>query len=170
MGGGAGRVVWACFSHQAPCVLGLAAWVPLVNPSAPSAAGTEPADAGPSSLIGACELDKTIGKKLQLIRIEKGLSQGDIEKRTGLLRSYLSRVENGHTIPSLDTLGKIAAALEVGVSELLEAPVGERAKTASLLGDKRQARFWNLMRKYVPQLKERDRRLLVGLARRMVGR
>jgi transcriptional regulator with XRE-family HTH domain len=115
-------------------------------------------------------LDKTIGKKLQLIRIEKGLSQGDIEKRTGLLRSYLSRVENGHTVPSLDTLGKIAAALEVGVSELLEAPTGEHAKTASLLADKRQARFWNLMRKYAAQLKDRDRRLLVGLARRMVGR
>ena len=115
-------------------------------------------------------MDKTIGKKLQLIRIEKGLSQGDIEKRTGLLRSYLSRVENGHTIPSLDTLGKIAAALEVSVSELLEAPAGERAKTAVLLQDKRQARFWNLMRKYVPQLKERDRRLLVGLARRMASR
>lgn len=115
-------------------------------------------------------MDKTIGKKMQLIRIEKGLSQGDIEKRTGLLRSYLSRVENGHTIPSLDTLGKIAAALEVGVSELLETPAGERAKTAALLSDKHQARFWNLMRKYVPQLKERDRRLLVGLARRMASR
>jgi transcriptional regulator with XRE-family HTH domain len=115
-------------------------------------------------------LEKTIGRRLQLIRIEKGLSQGDIEKRTGLLRSYLSRVENGHTVPSLDTLGKIAAALEVSLSELLEAPTGDRAKTASLLGEKHQARFWNLMRKYTPQLKERDRRLLVGLARRMAGR
>ncbi len=105
-----------------------------------------------------------------MVRIEKGLSQGDIEKRTGLLRSYLSRVENGHTVPSLDTLGKIAEALEVSVSELLEAPAGEHAKTAPLLGDKQQARVWNLMRKYVPQLKERDRRLLAGLARRMAGR
>jgi transcriptional regulator with XRE-family HTH domain len=115
-------------------------------------------------------LEKTIGRKLKLVRIEKGLSQGDIEKRTGLLRSYLSRVENGHTVPSLETLGKIAAALEVSISELLEAPAGEQAKTASLLGEKHQARFWNLMRKYVPQLKERDRRLLVGLARRMTSR
>jgi transcriptional regulator with XRE-family HTH domain len=114
-------------------------------------------------------LKKTIGKTLQLIRIEKGLSQGDIEKRTGLLRSYLSRVENGHTVPSLDTLRKIAAALEVGVGELLEPSERETRKTAPLVGDKRQLRFWNLMRKYAPGLSDRDRRLLVGLARRMAA-
>jgi transcriptional regulator with XRE-family HTH domain len=45
------------------------------------------------------------------------MSQGDIEKRTGLLRCYLSRVENGHTIPSLDTLAKIAGAMELALSQ-----------------------------------------------------
>ena len=45
------------------------------------------------------------------------MSQGDIEKRTGLLRCYLSRVENGHTIPSLDTLSKIAGAMELPLSQ-----------------------------------------------------
>ena len=47
------------------------------------------------------------------------MSQGDIEKRTGLLRCYLSRVENGHTIPSLDTLSKIAGAMELPLSQIL---------------------------------------------------
>ena len=51
-----------------------------------------------------------IGETIRNYRLHKGMSQGDIEKRTGLLRCYLSRVENGHTIPSLDTLSKIAQA------------------------------------------------------------
>jgi hypothetical protein len=41
------------------------------------------------------------------------MSQGDVEKRTGLLRCYISRVENGHTVPSVDTLEKMTRALEV---------------------------------------------------------
>ena len=49
-----------------------------------------------------------IGTTIRAYRLQKGLSQGDIEKKTGLLRCYLSRVENGHTVPSLDTLAKIA--------------------------------------------------------------
>ena len=49
-----------------------------------------------------------IGETIRNYRLQRGMSQGDIEKRTGLLRCYLSRVENGHTIPSLDTLAKIA--------------------------------------------------------------
>ena len=112
-------------------------------------------------------LNKSVGKSLQAIRIDKGLSQGDIERRTGLLRSYLSRVENGHTVPSLDTLAKIAGALQVSLSELIDPPESKSSKNSPAFGDKRQARFWNLMRKYVPILKERDRRVLVGLARRM---
>lgn len=112
-------------------------------------------------------LMKPIGRRLKLIRIEKGLSQGDIERRTGLLRSYLSRVENGHTVPSLDTLSKIAEALDVSVGNLIDQPEGEVAKTASTLTDKGQLRFWNLMRRYAPMIEERQRRLLVGLARKM---
>jgi transcriptional regulator with XRE-family HTH domain len=49
-----------------------------------------------------------IGDKLKELREAKKLSQGDIEKRTGLLRCYISRVENGHTVPSVDTLEKMA--------------------------------------------------------------
>lgn len=109
----------------------------------------------------------SVGKSLQAVRIDKGLSQGDVERRTGLLRSYLSRVENGHTVPSLDTLAKLAGALQVNISELVDPPQNKSTRSAPLFTDKRQARFWNLMRKYVPKLKERDRRVLVGLARRM---
>ena len=52
-----------------------------------------------------------IGERLQLLREEQKLSQGDIEKRTGLLRCYISRVENGHTVPAIETLEKLARAM-----------------------------------------------------------
>ena len=54
-----------------------------------------------------------IGDKLKALRAQKYLSQGDIKKRTGLLRCYISRIENGHTVPFVDTLEKVARALEV---------------------------------------------------------
>ena len=59
-----------------------------------------------------------IGDRLRELRETKQLSQGDIEKRTGLLRCYLSRVENGHTVPAIETLEKMARALEVPMYQL----------------------------------------------------
>src|SRR5450759_1494778 len=59
-----------------------------------------------------------IGERLRALREEKKLSQGDIEKRTGLLRNYVSRVENGHTVPAVETLEKFARALEVPMYQL----------------------------------------------------
>ena len=60
-----------------------------------------------------------IGQRLRELREAKKLSQGDIERRTGLFRSYTSRVENGHNIPSVQTLEKYAQAFGVPVYELL---------------------------------------------------
>ena len=59
-----------------------------------------------------------IGTRLKKLREERNLSQGDIEKRTGLLRCYISRVENGHTVPSLETLERLSAALELPLYQL----------------------------------------------------
>ena len=59
-----------------------------------------------------------IGERLRALREEKKISQGDIEKRTGLLRCYISRVENGHTVPAVETLEKFARALEVPMYHL----------------------------------------------------
>ena len=59
-----------------------------------------------------------LGERLRMIRKEKNLSQVDIEERTGLQRSYVSRVENGHTVPSVETLEKIARALEIPLYQL----------------------------------------------------
>lgn len=59
-----------------------------------------------------------IGDRLKALREQKKMSQGDIEKRTGLLRCYISRVENGHTVPAVATLEKMARALEVPMYQL----------------------------------------------------
>jgi transcriptional regulator with XRE-family HTH domain len=59
-----------------------------------------------------------IGNRLKELRESKELSQGDIEKRTGLLRCYISRVENGHTVPAVSTLEKMARALDVPMYRL----------------------------------------------------
>src|SRR5258705_2273650 len=68
-----------------------------------------------------------IGSRLKELRESKSLSQGDIEKRTGLLRCYISRVENGHTVPAIETLEKMARSLEVPMYRLFhdgEVPAG----------------------------------------------
>jgi transcriptional regulator with XRE-family HTH domain len=54
-----------------------------------------------------------IGQKLRELREAKKMSQGDIERRTGLIRAYTSRIENGLTVPGLLTLGKYAGALGI---------------------------------------------------------
>src|ERR1700753_1008722 len=78
-----------------------------------------------------------IGDRLSALREEKELSQGDIEKRTGLLRCYISRVENGHTVPAIETLEKLARALEIPMYQLFydgdkppELPTLPKRKTA----------------------------------------
>jgi transcriptional regulator with XRE-family HTH domain len=80
-----------------------------------------------------------IGTTIRGYRLQKGMSQGDIEKRTGLLRCYLSRVENGHTVPSLETLQKIARALDLQLSEFFaEETVGKEMSGLNLNeGDRR---------------------------------
>jgi transcriptional regulator with XRE-family HTH domain len=59
-----------------------------------------------------------IGDRLKTIRESKGMSQGDIEKRTGLLRCYISRVENEHSVPAIDTLEKLTRAMEIPMYQL----------------------------------------------------
>ncbi|HEV2175730.1 MAG TPA: helix-turn-helix transcriptional regulator [Terriglobia bacterium] len=59
-----------------------------------------------------------IGDRLRQLREERGLSQGDVEKVSGLLRCYISRVEHGHTVPSLDSLEKFAHAFDVPLFQL----------------------------------------------------
>ena len=75
-----------------------------------------------------------IGTAIRSHRLQKGFSQGDIEKKTGLLRCYLSRVENGHTVPSLDTLSKIARALDLPITQFFaDESLGRQCNAAKTL-------------------------------------
>jgi transcriptional regulator with XRE-family HTH domain len=108
-----------------------------------------------------------IGTTIRAIRLEKGLSQGDIEKRTGLLRCYLSRVENGHTVPSLETLQKIAGALDLPLSQFFsDAPVTE---VPGMTLNEDEIRFLTQVQRYSAHLGEGDRRLLLAMVRKFAA-
>jgi transcriptional regulator with XRE-family HTH domain len=80
-----------------------------------------------------------IGDRLRELREEKKFSQGEIEKRTGLLRCYISRVEHGYTVPNVETLEKLARALEVPIYQLFYEGA-EPPKLSNFLNHKRTTR------------------------------
>ena len=114
-----------------------------------------------------------VGRRLSSLREQKKLSQGDIEKRTGLLRCYVSRVENGHTVPAIETLEKFARALEVPLYQLMydgEEPPKLPARTtgrkkAPEWGDVgKDARFLNKLCRFLAAMNDGDRQLLMSFA------
>ncbi len=66
------------------------------------------------------KLTVKLGKNIERIRGEKNMTQGDIHRKTGLDRAYLSRVESGLTNPTISNLDKISKALGVAPDELLK--------------------------------------------------
>jgi transcriptional regulator with XRE-family HTH domain len=109
-----------------------------------------------------------IGETIRSYRLQKSMSQGDIEKRTGLLRCYLSRVENGHTIPSLDTLAKIASAMEVPLASFFGDAHANGGKAMPHLGED-EVRFLTQIRRYSPNLSESDRKLVIAMVKKMAA-
>jgi transcriptional regulator with XRE-family HTH domain len=106
-----------------------------------------------------------IGTAIRTHRLQKGLSQGDIEKKTGLLRCYLSRVENGHTVPSLDTLSKIARALDLPITQFFADESGSRHANLQKLTDE-ELRFLTQIRRYSVNLNDSDRKLLLAMVKK----
>ncbi|AXC10438.1 Transcriptional regulator, MerR family [Acidisarcina polymorpha] len=109
-----------------------------------------------------------IGTTIRGYRLQKGLSQGDVEKRTGLLRCYLSRVENGHTVPSLDTLAKIAQALDLPLAQFfVEDSLGREINTQKLTDE--ELRFLTQIRRYSTNLNDSDRKLLLAMVKKFAA-
>jgi transcriptional regulator with XRE-family HTH domain len=118
-----------------------------------------------------------IGERLRALREEKKFSQGEIEKRTGLLRCYISRVENGHTVPAVETLEKFARALEVPMYQLFydgeEPPkmphLSKRRSAEDMAwgGSGKDARILAKFRRLMGQADETDRKLLLFMAQKM---
>ncbi len=117
-----------------------------------------------------------IGEQLKALREQKNLSQGDIEKRTGLLRCYISRVENGHTVPSVETLEKLARAFEVPMYRLftdddhVKKPNLPAEAIRNRAANSKEARLIRAFAKLLARMTNEERGLLFHLAAKMAGR
>jgi transcriptional regulator with XRE-family HTH domain len=121
-----------------------------------------------------------IGERLRALRDEKNLSQGDIEKKTGLLRCYVSRVEHGHTVPSVETLEKMARALEIPMYKLFyeseeppNLPNLLKRKSADDILWGNSGKDANMLAKFCRlfgRMKEDDRNVLFFMAQKMAKR
>jgi len=121
-----------------------------------------------------------IGDRLRALREEKKFSQGDIEKKTGLLRCYISRVENGHTVPAIETLEKMARALEIPMYKLFydgeeppKLPNLPKRKTADDLawGSKgKDARLLAQFCRLFSRMEEDELRMVLFMAQKMARR
>jgi transcriptional regulator with XRE-family HTH domain len=120
-----------------------------------------------------------MGDRLRALREQKGLSQGDIAERTGLMCSYISRVENGHTVPAVETLQKFARALEVPIYQLFYdgeeppgLPVSHNPKVSKDKAWGARGKDAFMLRNF-PRLLGRidadDRKLLFAMAQKMAG-
>lgn len=116
-----------------------------------------------------------IGDRLRALREHKKLSQGDVEKRTGLLRCYISRVENGHTVPAIETLEKLAGAFEVPMYQLFydgekppEMPPAKNGTSGSEWGSRgKDARNLHKMRGLLSKMEPRERALVLLVAQKI---
>jgi transcriptional regulator with XRE-family HTH domain len=120
-----------------------------------------------------------IGDRLRDLRESKKLSQGDIEKRTGLLRCYISRVENGHTVPAVETLEKLARAMEIPMYQLFyEGAQPPKLPDLPKTRDRRETEWGNsgkgaiMLRQFqrvLARTNEIDQKLLLHMAQKMVS-
>jgi transcriptional regulator with XRE-family HTH domain len=118
-----------------------------------------------------------IGDRLRELRESKKLSQGDVEKRTGLLRCYISRVENGHTVPAIETLEKMARAFEVPMYHLFydgeEPPklpnLPKRQSSGETLwgSSSKDARYLSKLRRLLAKSDDEHRKLLMHMVQKM---
>lgn len=117
-----------------------------------------------------------VGQRLRQVRESKNLSQGHIEKQTGLLRAYCSRVENGHTVPSIDTLEKWTRALGITMGQLFaddgkepKAPVDFEVPKIPKL-NRAGANGLRRLSQAFTRMSPKDRTLLVGFANKLAAR
>lgn len=114
-----------------------------------------------------------VGERLRVLREYKNLSQGDIEKSTGLLRCYISRVENGHTVPSVETLEKFARSLKMPLYQIFyqgisKPPIAEAKKVDTGWGSfGHDAKTLTRFRRLLTRVNGRDRKMLMFVAQKM---
>ncbi|SRR5258708_6227 len=121
-----------------------------------------------------------IGDRLRELREAKKLSQGDMERRTGLFRCYISHVENGYMVPAIETLEKMARALEIPMYQLfydgeeppklLNLPKHKSSDENAWGSSGKDARFLGKLRRLLGKASEENRKLLLHMAQKMANR
>ncbi len=121
-----------------------------------------------------------IGDRLRALREEKNLSQGDIEKRTGLVRPYISRIENNHTVPAVETLEKMARALEIPMYQLFydgdeppklpNLPKRKSSDDIAWGSTGKDARYLNKLRRLLGKADDNHRKLVMHMVQKMAHR
>jgi transcriptional regulator with XRE-family HTH domain len=66
-----------------------------------------------------------LGKRIKQLRLSQGFTLKDIESKVGVSATHVSEIERGKTSPTVGALAKIASALEVNPSFLLDLPIGD---------------------------------------------
>jgi transcriptional regulator with XRE-family HTH domain len=120
-----------------------------------------------------------IADRLRALREAKRLSQGDIEKRTGLLRCYFSLVENGHTVPAIETLEKLARAMEIPMYQLFydgeeppklpNLPKRKSSDDIAWGSSGKDPRYLGKLRRLLAKTEEGNRKLILYMAQKMAG-
>jgi transcriptional regulator with XRE-family HTH domain len=119
-----------------------------------------------------------IGQKLRELREAKNMSQLEVSQTTGLVQPYVSRVENGHTIPGVETLEKWATALKIPLYQILYEGE-EPPKLLKICGNhnedlwgtsRRDSRDLKRLRQFLAKMSTREREMLMSMAARMASR
>ena len=111
-----------------------------------------------------------LGRRIREVRRQKGMSQGDLARRTGLFSSYISRIENGHVVPSLETLEKLAQALETPLYQFFSevegppGPVKAGIPKTEWGGSGKWARLLRRFQRLLSRMDEGDRKFLLAIA------
>ena len=118
-----------------------------------------------------------IGERLKQCRELKGMSQAEMEQRTNLLRCYISRVENGHTVPTIETLERFAVALDMPLYQFLYEDKDASKTTGSKSPEfddwasrGKGRRIFARLQKALRKMNPRERALLLHAAEKMVSR
>jgi transcriptional regulator with XRE-family HTH domain len=110
-----------------------------------------------------------IGATIKCLRMRKGMSHGDIERHSRLRPCYLSRVEHGHTTPSVETLARIAEAMEIPLAEFFSES-GSPEGNSGVLRLRENTHFLRQIRHYVACLNDSDRKLVLAMMRNLAAK
>ena len=112
----------------------------------------------------AAEQGPQVATAVRDLRHVRNLSQRQLAGRMGVPRTYISKIENGKAMPTLNSLDRLARALDVDISALLrDAPTRHSNETAMLMNDP----FLAEIAQYTSQLDSLQRSIFLNHVREL---